>query len=89
MDTAGARHTTFLLESHIIGYPDHFVQTPARRPMNFVGDMINERCWGAKTVGVEMDAYYFTALKDHDRRRAHDDSRGCAAAGAGRKSGAW
>jgi len=61
MDVAGARHTTFLPESHIIGYPDHYVQTLARHPMNLVGDIIRERGWGTKTVGVEMDAYYFTA----------------------------
>ncbi|BBO69426.1 ectoine hydrolase DoeA [Desulfosarcina alkanivorans] len=61
MDVAGARHTTFLPEADIIGYPDHYVQTLARHPMNFVGDMIAERGWGAKTVGVEMDAYYFSA----------------------------
>lgn len=60
MDIAGARHTTFLPESNIIGYPDHYIQTLARHPMNFVGDTIAEHGWGAKTVGVEKDAYYFT-----------------------------
>ena len=29
--------------------------------MNFVGDVIAERGWDQKTVGVEMDAYYFSA----------------------------
>jgi len=61
MDAAGARHTTFLPEDHIIGYPDHYVQTLDRHPLNFVGDRIKERGWGARTVGVEMDAYYFSA----------------------------
>lgn len=61
MDVAGAIHTTFLDDSDIIGYPDHYVQTLARHPMNFVGDLIQERGWGTKVVGVEMDAYYFTA----------------------------
>ena len=61
MDTAGARHTTFLPESYIIGYPDYYVQTPARHPMNFVGNTIQERGWGTSVVAVEMDAYYFTA----------------------------
>jgi len=61
MDTAGARHTTFLSEDDIIGYPDHYVQTLARHPMNFIGDIIVEHGWGNRTIGVEMDAYYFSA----------------------------
>lgn len=61
MDAAGARHTTFLKPEHIIGYPDDYVQSPVQHPMNFVADEINRRGWGKKTVGVEMDAYYFTA----------------------------
>jgi ectoine hydrolase len=46
MDVAGARHTTFLPEPHIIGYPENYIQTADRHPMNFVGDMITERGWG-------------------------------------------
>lgn len=61
MDVNGARHTTFLPPENIVGYPDHYVQSPVRHPMNFVGDRIAERGWGRQTVGVEMDAYYFTA----------------------------
>ena len=48
MDVAGARHTTFLSESHIIGYPENYIQTLARHPMNFVGDVIAERGWAAR-----------------------------------------
>lgn len=61
MDAAGARHTTFLDNDCIIGYPDRYVQSIEIHPMNFVGDVLRERGWGAGTVGVEMDAYYFTA----------------------------
>ena len=75
MDVAGARHTTFLPESGIIGYPDHYVQTLARHPMNFVGDMIREQGWGAKTIGVEMDAYYFTARSFAELRKSLPDAR--------------
>jgi ectoine hydrolase len=74
MDTPGARHTTFLPESNIIGYPDHYVQTLERHPMNFVGDMIRERGWGAKTVGVEMDAYYFTARSYAELQKSLPDA---------------
>ncbi len=74
MDAAGARHTTFLSEDHIIGYPDHYVQTTARHPMNFVGDLIVEKGWGAKTVGVEMDAYYFTARSYAELQKSLPDA---------------
>ncbi len=61
MDAAGARHTTFLNDDHIIGYPDDYVQNPIKHPMNFVADEIRRRGWGTQTIGVEMDAYYFSA----------------------------
>ncbi len=75
MDTAGARHTTFLSEDHIVGYPDHYVQTTARHPLNFVGDLIVEKGWGGKTVGVEMDAYYFTARAYAELQKSLPDAR--------------
>lgn len=61
MDAAGARHTTFLNDDHIIGYPDDYVQNPVKHPMNFVADEIKRRGWEKQTIGVEMDAYYFSA----------------------------
>jgi Xaa-Pro dipeptidase len=61
MDSAGARLTTFLSDDNIIGYPDHYVQSLERHPFNFVGDVIVARGWAKKRIGVEMDAYYFTA----------------------------
>ncbi|MEA3230297.1 MAG: M24 family metallopeptidase [Thermodesulfobacteriota bacterium] len=61
MDVAGARHTTFLNEDHIIGYSDDYVQNPVKHPMNFVADEIKHRGWERRAIGVEMDAYYFSA----------------------------
>ena len=61
MDAAGARHTTFLQTENIIGYPDYYVQTTERHPMDFVADIIKQRGWGNKRIGTEMDAYYFSA----------------------------
>jgi len=61
MDVNGARQTTFLQPENIVGYPDHYVQTPARHPMNFVADEIRRRGWDGNTIGLEMDAYYFSA----------------------------
>jgi len=61
MDAAGARYTTFLRDENIIGYPDYYVQTTERHPMDFVADVIKQRGWDKKRIGLEMDAYYFTA----------------------------
>ncbi|MEN8191082.1 MAG: M24 family metallopeptidase [Thermodesulfobacteriota bacterium] len=75
MDAAGALHTTFLPDNDIIGYPDHYVQTLARHPMNFVGDIIRERGLGAKAIGVEMDAYYFSARAYVELQKNLPDAR--------------
>ena len=61
MDANGARHTTFLSEDHIIGYPDDYVQSTVKHPMNFVADELTRRGWAKKSIGLEMDAYYFSA----------------------------
>lgn len=61
MDANGAKHTTFLKHDHIIGYPDHYVQHPIKHPMNFIADQLKARGWEKVTIGLEMDAYYFTA----------------------------
>jgi Xaa-Pro aminopeptidase len=47
MDVAGARHTTFLPESHIIGYPENY-SDPGAASHEFCGDMIADRGWGQK-----------------------------------------
>ncbi len=69
MDANGAKHTTFLREEDIIGYPDHYVQNPHKHPMNFVADQIKNRGWERRSVGVEMDAYYFSARGFAELRR--------------------
>ena len=61
MDAAGARHTTFLDDEYIIGYPDDYVQNPVKHPMNFAADEIKRRGWDEQCIGTEMDAYYFSA----------------------------
>ncbi len=75
MDAAGARHTTFLPGERIIGYPDRYVHSPHRHPLNFVGDVIRERGWGARIIGVEMDAYYFTARSFAELQNSLPDAR--------------
>jgi ectoine hydrolase len=60
-DANAAKITTWLFEDHIIPYPDHYVQSEIIHPMDFVADILNQIGQGKRTIGVEMDAYYFTA----------------------------
>ncbi|MGH6953810.1 MAG: M24 family metallopeptidase [Alphaproteobacteria bacterium] len=60
-DASGAKFTTYLGAENIVGYPDHYVQSAVRHPMDFVADVIKQRKWDRRTIGVEMDCYYFTA----------------------------
>ena len=61
MDALGAKLTVFMNADNIVGYPDHFVQTPERHPMQTLADLIRERGWQTARCGVEMDNYYFSA----------------------------
>ena len=60
-DANGAKRTAYLKHDNIIGYPDHYVQSTERHPMDFLSKLLDERGWSKKTIGVEMDNYWFTA----------------------------
>ena len=61
MDANAAKVTTWLKPEHILGYPDRYVQSTERHPMDYVADYVRTRGWQARSIGVEKDAYYFTA----------------------------
>lgn len=61
MDAVGARFTAFMGEDHIIPYADHYVASQDRHPMQALAQLIRERGWGSRRIGVEMDDYYYTA----------------------------
>jgi ectoine hydrolase len=60
-DGNGAKRTVYMSHDRIIGYPDHYVQSTERHPMDFLSGIIRERGWGGRRIGVEMDNYYFSA----------------------------
>ncbi len=60
-DANGAKRTCYLHSDNIIGYPDHYVQSTERHPMDFLSAQILERGWTHQHVGVEMDNYWFSA----------------------------
>ena len=60
-DANGAKLTTYLDHANIIGYPDHYVQSTERHPMDYLSGILNDKGFGTLRIGVEMDNYYFTA----------------------------
>ena len=70
MDANGARRTVYMAEDSIVGYPDHFVQSTERHPMDHLSETLQSRGWDGLRIGVEMDNYWFSAaafesLKTH------------------------
>lgn len=60
MDANGAKITSFLSDENIRNYADDYVHSLVKHPMNFVADVIKEKGWDKKKIGVEMDQFYFT-----------------------------
>jgi ectoine hydrolase len=60
-DSNGARLTTWLGEDNIRGYQDEYVQSRYTHTMRFVAELIRERGWDSRRIGVEMDNYWFSA----------------------------
>ena len=58
MDAAGAKFTAFLAPENIVSYPDHYVASDERHPMQFVAEEVARRGWDKGTIGVESDDYY-------------------------------
>jgi len=61
-DANGAKRTTFVAHENIVGYPDIYVQSPVRHPMDYLStEVIAARGWDRLAIGVELDNYYFSA----------------------------
>jgi Xaa-Pro dipeptidase len=61
IDANAAKHTVFMGHERIIGYPDHYVQSGEGHPMHAMAEVVRERGWERRTLGVEKDSYYFSA----------------------------
>ena len=60
-DGNGAKRTVYMDDAHILSYPDHYVQSPVRHPMEVLSQIVTDRGWSSLVIGVEMDNYYFSA----------------------------
>jgi ectoine hydrolase len=61
MDAVGAKFTAFLAPDNVVPYPDTYVASAERHPMQFVAQELQRRGWDKGRIGVEMDEYYYTA----------------------------
>ena len=61
MDAEGAKRTAYIGQEGILSYPDHYVQSRERHPMDLLSQLIEERRLGRAHIGVEMDNYWFSA----------------------------
>jgi len=60
-DANGAFRTVYMDDDRVVGYPDHYVQSTERHPMEMLAALMMKNGWGAKSIAVEMDNYYFSA----------------------------
>lgn len=74
-DANGAKLTAYLRHENIIGYPDHYVQSTERHPMDYLSGILKDRGWGGLRIGVEMDNYYFSAAAFASLTRHLPDAR--------------
>ena len=52
-DANGAKRTVFMQHENIVGYPDIYVQSRERHPMDYLSrEVISARGWDTLTIGV-------------------------------------
>ena len=74
-DANGARRTVWMAEERILSYPDEYVQSAVRHPMDQLSAIVRERGWATRHIGVEMDNYYFSAAAFASLQRHLGDAR--------------
>ena len=61
IDRNAAVYTAWLDENHLIGYPDDYVQSESKHPMQVISQFLMKKKKENKRIAVEQDSYYFTA----------------------------
>lgn len=61
MDANAAKVTTWLYRENIIPYPDDYIHSDTKHPMDFVAGFLKQIGQEKRSIGVEMENYYFTA----------------------------
>ncbi len=61
MDAQGALRTVATDRTDIVGYPDQFVQSTTRHPMQHLAGVLSDLGLSKARIGVEMENYYYSA----------------------------
>ncbi len=61
-DAGGAYLKTYLKRENIIVYDEHYIHTWPKHPYDYLVEIIKSKKWDKLSVGLEMDAHYFTAF---------------------------
>ena len=61
IDAPGTLITTNLPEADILPYPDHYVMSTERHPMDYLCGILKQRGLDKLRIGIEKDNYYFSA----------------------------
>ena len=61
MDAMGALRTCYMSADDIVAYPDHYVMSTERHPMDHLAGELARRGWGNGRIGVELENYYYSA----------------------------
>ena len=72
---AGVVKTTYLDENHVHPYPDYYVQNPTCHPMDHMAETLKNLGYGNKTIGVEMDNYWFSAAAYEALKKGLSDAK--------------
>lgn len=70
MDIACAKFTSWLSPENLLGYPEEYVQSRIKHPMQFIADIMKQKGLGKKFIGIEMEAPHFTP-------RAYEELKAC------------
>ena len=60
-DSNGALRTVDLMRTGVESYPDNFVQSTERHPMQHLAGLLKIQGHGSSRIGVEMENYYYSA----------------------------
>ncbi len=61
-DAGGAYLKTYLKKENIIVYDEHYIHTWPKHPYDYLVEIIKNKKWNKLSIGLEMDAHYFTAF---------------------------
>ena len=61
-DAGGAYLKTYLKKENIIVYDEHYIHTWPKHPYDYLVEIVKNKKWDKLSIGLEMDAHYFTAF---------------------------